>query len=253
MRLLPAERRSAMHAIYAFARRIDDIADGDGSLEGRIAALAREREAIRELGANLGDPVLLAIADTARRYSLPLEAFTDLVDGAEMDVRGTDYGTFDELLVYCRRVGGTIGRLSAAVFEASDPRAADRLGDDLGVAFQLTNILRDVREDYALGRVYLPREDLERFACSPEEASPGFAELVRFEVARAEEWYERGLRLLPLLDRSSAACVRAMAGIYRRLLHRIARAPERVLEERLTLPGWEKRWVAARSLVGVTR
>lgn len=253
MLLLPAERRSAMHAIYAFARRIDDVADGNGPAAARIAALARAREEIRDPGAHPDDPVLVAVADTARRYPLPLEAFVELVDGAEMDVRGTEYETFDDLLLYCRRVGGTIGRLSAAVFGSSDPPAAAALAEDLGIAFQLTNILRDVREDYARGRVYLPREDLERFGCSLEPPWPRFAELVRFETARAEEWYDRGLGLLPLLDRPSASCVRAMAGVYRRLLRRIARTPARVLQERLTLPGWEKRWVAARSLVEAIR
>ena len=167
-----------------------------------------------------------------------------------MDVADTTYETFDELVVYCRRVAGTIGRLSAAVFGASEPARAQPLADDLGVAFQLTNILRDVREDRERGRVYLPREDLDRFGADPELATAAFVELIRFEAARADTWYERGLELLPLLDRPSATSVSAMAGVYRRLLRRIARDPERILDERLSLPTWEKGWVAARSLVG---
>jgi phytoene synthase len=253
MRLLPRPRRVALYAVYAFARRIDDIADGPGGADEKRAELSRAREQLAQLDAHDGDPVLSALADVCRRYPLPREALVELVDGAEMDVMGTTYATFDELVVYCRRVGGTIGRLSLGVFGAADkgPRAMG-LADDLGVAFQVTNILRDVREDRDEGRVYLPREDLDRFGCSldSEVHGDGFAELVRFEAVRAEEWYDRGLQLLPLLDRPSAACVSAMAGIYRRLLRRIEQEPEAVLDGRLSLPGWEKGWVAARSLVG---
>lgn len=163
-------------------------------------------------------------------------------------MRGAVYETFDDLVVYCRRVAGSIGRLSLGVFGAREAERAGDLGDDLGVALQLTNILRDLREDWAEGRVYLPREDLERFDAAP----PGFsAELVRFEAARAQEWFDRGLELLPLLDRAAAASVSAMAGIYRRMLDRIEAEPEVVLRgPRLSLPAREKAWVAARSLAG---
>jgi 15-cis-phytoene synthase len=253
MRLLPRPRRVALYAVYAFARRIDDIADGPGGAEAKLAELERAREQLVALDAADPDPVLAALADVCGRYPLPREALEELIDGAAMDVSGQTYLSFDDLVVYCRRVGGTIGRLSLGVFGATDkgPRAMG-LADDLGVAFQLTNILRDVREDRDEGRVYLPREDLDRFACSLEagEVVGRFGELVRFEAGRAEEWYDRGLRLLPLLDRPSAACVSAMAGIYRRLLRRIEQEPEAVLDGRLSLPGWEKGWVAARSLVG---
>jgi phytoene synthase len=250
MRLLPPERRAAMYAIYAFARRVDDIADEELATEHQLAALARARDEVLDPATHPEDPVLVALADARARYSLPLEAFAELVGGAEMDVAGVAYETFDELVVYCRRVGGTIGRLSAAVFGAQQPEAASALADDLGVAFQLTNILRDVGEDFERGRVYLPRRDLERFEVELGSPSPRFPELVRFEASRADEWYERGIGLLQLLDRPSAASVSAMAGIYRRLLRRIEREPERVLGERLSLPTWEKGWVAARSLVG---
>jgi phytoene synthase len=163
-------------------------------------------------------------------------------------VRGVDVETVDDLVAYCRRVAGSIGRLSLGVFGARDPERAGELGDDLGVALQLTNILRDVREDWQNGRVYLPREDLARFAVVPPDFT---AELIRFEAEQARAWFERGLQVLPLLDRPAAASVSAMAGIYRRLLHRIEREPAIVLrDERLSLTGWEKSWVAARSLAG---
>ena len=254
MRLLPAPRRSAMYAIYAFARRIDDIADGPLPREEQLAALERARADVCSLGApDTSDPVLVALADASVRYPLPREALSDLIDGAAMDVTGHEYETFDDLVLYCRRVGGTIGRLSLAAFGASDKGAgAMAVADDLGVAFQLTNILRDVQEDLAAGRVYLPREDIAAHGCRIEDGAivGDFACLARFEAARAETWYERGLGLLPLLDRPSASCVTAMAGIYRRLLRRIEREPEAVLTGRLSLPGWEKGWIAARSLVG---
>lgn len=245
IRLLPRDRRLALCAVYAFARRVDDVADGALPDDAKLAELARLRGQLDTLD---GDLELEALADAAARFPIPLDSFRDLIDGAEMDVRGTEYGTFDELVVYCRRVAGSIGRLSLGVFGAREPERAGELGDDLGVALQLTNILRDVREDWHNGRVYLPREDLERFGVTPPELTP---ELVRFEAERAQQWFDRGLQLLPLLDRPAAASVSAMAGIYRRLLDRIEREPELVLrDERVSLTGWEKSWVAARSLAG---
>jgi phytoene synthase len=227
IRLLPRERRRALFEVYAVARRIDDIADGDLPDEEKLRLLAGER---------------------AR---LPAgSAFHDLIDGAEMDVRGTTYETFDDLLLYARRVGGSIGRLALDVFGTSDPQAAAPLADDLGVALQLTNVLRDVREDLARGRVYIPREDLDRFGVTLAPPSGPVAELVRFEAARARDWFARGLGVLTYLDRPSATSVAAMAGMYRRLLARIEREPESVLERRVSLPAWEKGWVAARSLIG---
>lgn len=248
IRLLPRERRNALFAVYALARRIDDIADGELPADAKLRLLSEQREALWQLDEIESDPVLEALADARRRFPIPLDAFDDLVAGAEMDVRGEEYATFDELVVYARRVGGSIGRLSLGVFGTGDRGRAEPLADDLGVALQLTNVLRDVREDLARGRVYLPREDLDRFRVSLTPVEGPVAELVSFEARRAEEWFDRGLELLPLLDRTSATCVRAMAGIYRRLLRRIEAAPASVLERRVSLPAWEKGWVAARSV-----
>jgi phytoene synthase len=192
---------------------------------------------------------------------LPLDAFVDLIDGVRMDVVGTRYERFDELVVYCRRVAGSIGRLCLAVFGSEHPEAA-ALADDLGVAMQLTNILRDVREDALNGRVYLPGEDLRRFGWPGGErgdaeaiaavlpAAPGaLAELVHFEAARNREWFERGSQLVSLLDRRSAACVIAMSRIYRNLLEHIDARPERILEGRVSLPVAVKARVAIASLL----
>lgn len=252
MRLLPRERREALFAVYAFARRVDDVADGDADRDEKRKELREARESLGALGAHPDDPVLVALADACASFPIPLDAFHDLIAGVEEDVEGTVYEAFDDLVVYCRRVGGSIGRLCVGVFEARDRPTASALADELGVALQLTNILRDLCEDRDRGRVYLPQEDLRRFGCTVDaDGFHGpFDELVRFEAERAEGWYERGLGLLPLLDRRSAASVAAMAGAYRRLLRRIARDPGEAIRGRVSLPGWEKGLVAARSLVG---
>jgi 15-cis-phytoene synthase len=249
MRLLPADRRDAIFAIYALARRIDDIADGRLDPDEKLAELARVRTELDRLD-DTDDPVLTAVADAARRYPIPLAAFADLVDGAEMDARGTDYATFADTELYGRRVAGSIGRLALGVFETTDRAAAERLADELGVALQLTNILRDVSEDVSIGRVYLPTEDLYRFGCHVADGRiQGPAELlIAFEAQRALDRLELGLTLVPLLDRRSAACVLAMAGSYRRLLQRIAAHPELVLGGRPSLRRWEKGLVLAQSL-----
>jgi phytoene synthase len=253
MKVLPPPRRAAIFAVYALARRIDDIADGDLPTDDKIERLRATRDSLHPLEQAGDDPVLRALADAATRFPIPLAAFDDLVRGAEMDIEPRPFPSFDELVVYCRCVAGSIGRLCLGVFDTTDRPRAEVLADDLGVALQLTNILRDVGEDRDLGRVYLPQEDLARFGCSldPGAHRGHFDDLVRFEAARAEEWYDRGLGLLPLIDRRSASSVGAMAGAYRRLLRRIARDPEAVLARRVSLSRWEKGLVAARSFVGV--
>jgi 15-cis-phytoene synthase len=257
IRLLPRSKRQAMSAMYAFARRVDDIGDGTLGQQPKLAALEAERRLIADLAAGgpttAKDPVAVGLGHAYRHYGLPLDALEHLVDGVEADVLGTSYETFDELLRYCRQVAGSIGRLCLAIFTGAtehDSGAAAALADDLGVAMQLTNILRDVREDQERGRVYLPATDLRAFGCedlfaaAPQDA----AAAIRFEAERAAEWFDRGLELVELLDRRSAACVLAMTGIYRGILDRIALDPTEVLERRISLPVWEKAWVAARSL-----
>jgi phytoene synthase len=252
IRLLPGPKRRAMCAVYAFARLIDDIGDGDEPAERKLELLG---EARAQLESDDGRPVRVALDDAARRFALPRAALTDLIDGVEMDVRGTEYETFDELVPYCRRVAGSIGRLCLAIFGSSDMARAAPLADDLGVAMQLTNILRDVREDLDRGRVYLPAEDRRRFGCDDLEAAAPerFARLMAFEVQRARDWFDRGLALVGLIDARSASCVCAMTGIYRRILDRIDQAPQAVLDDRLSLAAWEKTWVALRSLTGAAR
>ncbi|WP_018384771.1 presqualene diphosphate synthase HpnD [Wenjunlia vitaminophila] len=266
IKLLPLAKRQAMSAIYAFARRIDDIGDGTRDDTERKAVRLEEARALLErirrgeVREDDIDPVAVALGHAARRFPIPLRALDELIDGVLMDVRGTSYESWEDLREYCRCVAGSIGRLSLGVFGtvpgAADAEHAPEIADTLGLALQMTNILRDVREDALNGRTYLPAEDLAKFGCQDGFASaelpPGsdFTGLVRFEAGRARALFDDGLRLLPMLDRRSGACVSAMAGIYLRLLTRITADPAAVLRGRVSLPGREKAYVALRGLTG---
>jgi len=258
IRLLAPEKRGALAAVYALARRIDDIGDGALPANEKLRLLDDARRDIKAIGEPTEDPILVALGDAGSRLPIPMPAFLELVEGCELDVRGATYETFPDLQHYCRCVAGSIGRLSIGVFEATDPAAAEPLADALGVALQLTNILRDVREDLSNGRVYLPQEELDAAGVVLRLDDRGnvvdeggrVSALVREQAGRAEKWYREGLQLLPLLDRRSAACCSAMAGIYHRLLRRIEREPQAVLSRRISLPAWEKAYLAARSLAG---
>jgi len=284
IRLLPPPKRRALSAVYAFARRIDDIGDGSLPSDEKLAALGQARAEVMALAAETEspsgtrqvqddaphqdalhqdalhqDPVLIALADAGRRFPIPLAAFGELIDGCEADVRGTSYATFDDLHQYCRCVAGSIGRLSLGVFGTRDVATAAPLADALGVALQLTNILRDIREDYGTGRVYLPAEDFKRFGAELRRsgsggpaADPKLVELVVFEADRARDWYAQGLQLMPMLDRRSAACTGAMAGIYYRLLQSISASPDAVLHRRVSLSAGQKATVAAKALANAT-
>ena len=256
IRLLPPAKRRGLAVIYAFARRIDDIGDGTLPADRKIADLEQARQAVLNLNGNShDDPVLFALADVKRHFPVPVEAFGELIDGCVADVRGTRYETFEDLHYYCRCVAGSIGRLSLGIFGTShDLDEAARLADSLGVALQLTNILRDIREDHQNGRTYLPAEDLAKFDVDLDSPNPSqFTRLVEFEAERARDWYATGWRLLPLLDRRSAACTGAMAGIYRQLLEQIAAQPGAVLSSRVSLSTGEKAMVAVRALAGRVR
>ncbi|MFT4083147.1 MAG: presqualene diphosphate synthase HpnD [Nocardioides sp.] len=272
IRLLPEHKRTALCAVYALARRVDDIGDGDLPRSAKLKELTAVREDLDRLGAvggdggdgrgDLGDPVLAALADARRRFPIPLGAFGELVDGVETDladqVRIADW---DELVRYCRRVAGSIGRLCLSIFGAeggpADPRV-ELFADQLGIALQQTNILRDIREDLAGGRIYLPASELAQWGIELRTDAVGdlddpdgrLAGYIRFAAARAQDWYGLGLRLIPHLDRRSAACCAAMAGIYRHLLGRIAADPIQVYDKRLSLSTGHKARVALGSLAG---
>jgi len=260
IRLLPRDKRNALCAVYALARRIDDIGDEPGGAADKNARLQALRA---ELGAieRATDPVLIALADAADRFPIPLMAFEELLDGVGLDLVGTTYATFDDLVPYCRMVAGSVGRLCLGVYGWSPPSAggnAARHADALGIALQQVNILRDIREDLLAGRIYLPKDDLDRFGVtlalegSGALADPdgGLRALVIVAAARAAAWFDDGLRLLPMLDRRSAACTAAMAGIYRDLLRRIEADPTVVFAGRVSLSGRQKASVSVRSLLG---
>ena len=270
IRLLPPPKRRAMAALYAMARRIDDVGDGDWPQDRKLTALSDLHTAIEALEAGKvadpADPVLVAVAHAAARYAVPVAALHEIVEGCEMDVRGETYATMDDTVRYCRLVAGSVGRLSLGVFGTrpvprrgagghgtTQARPVEDIADDLGVALQLTNMLRDIAEDQRMGRIYLPEQERERFGVAPGEWAPpeSAAALVQFVAGRAVMWFERGLVLLEHLDHRSRACTAAMAGIYRRLLGRILAHPDAPLEGRISLPAWEKGLVAARSLSGL--
>lgn len=255
IRLLHTPERRAMSAVYSLARRIDDIGDGTDTPEEKFAGLQLVRRDLDSLNLRSNDPVLVAVADAQRRYNLPMECFGEIIDGCMMDVVGTTYETIDDLVKYCRNVAGSVGRLSLAILGSDQPSVAAPLADSLGVALQLTNILRDVVEDRSFGRVYLPRQDALRMSCAPDLSGPDseIARLVSFECGRAEQWFSQGLQLLPLLNARSRACVGAMSGIYRRLLMRIERKPIAVMQGRVSVPTLEKVSVAINSLLAARK
>ena len=259
IRLLPKPKRQAMSALYAMARRIDDVGDGPLPQDEKLAELAEIRADIDTLAdgglRDPDDPVLVGLRHAIDRFPIPAAALNEIVAGCEQDAVGKVYTTIAETEEYCRLVAGSVGRLSLGVFGTrGDPGRAAELADVLGIALQLTNILRDIVEDRGMGRVYLPAADIERFGCTPDLTGPPDAvgALVAFEAERAERHFAEGLKLLGMLDHRSRACTGAMAGIYHRLLARIAATPTAVMEGRMSLPTREKAWVAVRSLAGVT-
>ena len=217
--VLPRPKRRAIAAIYAFARRVDDLADGDLSDEEKRTRLEQLHV---DLEAEPGDPVLVALGDARSRYPIPASALHDLVDGGLQDTEQRRYADFEELLGYCRRVAGAVGVACIAVYGSADEGRAQ----SLGVALQLINIIRDVGEDWDLGRVYLPQDELAAYGVSEDDiaaarVTPGWRALMSFQASRARAYLEEGLGLLDSLDGRSAACVGAFAGLYRATLDRI--------------------------------
>jgi 15-cis-phytoene synthase len=212
--VLPREKRRAIAAVYAFAREVDDVADGDAPREEKRVRL----EALR---AALDDPpseaTHVALADARRRFAIPRSALAALVDGGLQDLDTTRYASFDELRAYCEKVAGAVGVACVSVYGSDDVEHAETLG----IALQLINIMRDVDEDERLGRVYLPQDELERFGVRELAVSPAWRELMAFQAARARAHLDEGLRLLDSLDRRSALCVATFAGLYRGQLDRM--------------------------------
>ena len=249
--LLPAERRRALHAVYAFCRFIDDIADDESSRDPGIL-LARWREEVDRVYA--GAPtraISRALADSVAHFNIPREHFDEIITGVEMDLTRNRYATFAELRQYCYRVASAVGLICIEIFGYTNPAARD-YAEKLGIACQLTNILRDVREDAARKRIYLPLEDLARFHVSEEEIlhsvyNENFVRLMEFEAARAQDFYREAEAALPAEDRGTLLTAEAMRMIYGALLDRIVRSNYRVLDRRHSLPAPLKLYLVGRA------
>ncbi|HXW61821.1 MAG TPA: squalene synthase HpnC [Candidatus Acidoferrales bacterium] len=242
---LPKNKRNALCALYAFMRLIDNVSDEPGALESKRRALAgwRARLDQADAGNTSGHVILPALADTIARFQIPTRYFHDLILGAEMDLTVASYATFDRLSEYCYRVAGTVGLTCLHVFGFRDRRAPD-LAERLGLAFQLTNIIRDVRADFEMGRIYIPQEDLERFGLRSESLqgprTPQLERLLAFESARTWRLYEEGAPLVHQVDADSRATLWALVRTYSTLLERIEERGYDVFSSRISLSGTEK-------------
>jgi 15-cis-phytoene synthase len=249
--LLSAPQRRAMCAIYAFMRYCDDLSDDPG-VSDRAAAIARWREDLKAaLAGHAADhPVWPAFTDAVTSYKIPHQYFFEMIEGVSSDLGPRRLRTFDELYDYCYHVASVVGLTIIHIFGFDAPEAV-ALAEKCGVAFQLTNILRDVREDAEKNRVYLPAEDFERFGVSPETFEPRdrFLELLEFEAQRAREFYRQSAPLIGLVHKGSRASLRALIGIYSRLLDHIVASNYDVMARRIRVPTWEKLWVLVRSAV----
>ena len=254
--MLPQVKRDALCALYAFMRLVDDVSDTVGSAGDKQRGLAAWRASLDAAAA--GDvsshPILPAFADTIERFHIPVRYFHDLISGTEMDLTVGEYGTFDRLREYCYRVAGTVGLTCLHVFGFDDAHAPD-FAEKLGIAFQLTNILRDVPKDYEMGRVYLPLEDLAQFGVRAESLArapltPEMRSLLEFEAARAWNYYREGAELIPLVHTDARAALWALARIYSSLLRRIEARGYDVFSERVRLSAPEKTGILLRARLG---
>jgi len=263
--VLPARKRNALCAVYAFMRRADDISD-DPSIpaDQRREKLAAWIEGLRRVvdGERTDDPVFMALADAQKTFNIPLDLLEKLVQGTAMDLptqpacgdeMRLHYETFEELYDYCYHVASVVGLVCIRIFGYRDPRA-EKLAEQTGVAFQLTNIIRDVKEDSQLGRVYLPYEDLRRFSVDPKALTNGnaaatFRPVLEFEAQRARELYHAADELLPLIDDDSQPALWTLVQIYHRLLDRIAERGYDVFTEKVRLSTAEKLGILAKGFV----
>jgi phytoene synthase len=240
--VLPREKRRAIAAVYAYARQVDDLADG-----GLPPNEKRERlEALRTgLHEEPQGAMFVALADARRRFGIPVDALSVLVDGGLQDLEQQTYATFDDLRGYCEKVAGAVGVACIAVYGSDDVQRASTLG----IGLQLINIMRDVAEDEALGRIYLPQDELQRFGVDDLAHTPEFVELMQFNAQRARAHVDEGLRLLDSLDRRSALCVATFAGLYTGQLERMEANDFDVFDKSCRLSTRAKLGVVARNLL----
>ena len=255
---LPADKRRAIYAAYAFSRRVDDAVDEAGNAAERAARLLESR---RQLDAvyedQPADPILLALSDAVHRYRIPRQYFEDLITGVEMDLTIKRYATFEDLRLYCYRVASVVGLICLEIFGYRNPRAREH-AIDLGIALQLTNILRDIQEDAGRDSVYLPLDELDRFGVQAEDLLAGrlsdrVRRLLRSQAERARDYHARGRRLLPLLDLRSRVCTGTMQGLYAEILRRIESRHYDVFAGRVSLSTPEKFALIGRTWVDSLR
>ncbi len=253
--LLPSSQRHAICAAYAFSRRCDDIVDDKGTVEEKELALSAYRNELAHCLA--GQPeghVFMALADAIQRYHIPEGYFHQIIDGVHMDLTTSRYQTFEDLRYYCYQVASVVGLVTIEICGYRDGEAARQRAIDMGIAMQLTNILRDVKEDAARDRIYLPLDEMSMFHYSEDELLRGeqteaFYRLMVYQTERAREYFSRGLEILPLLPRRSRACVRRWPNIYAALLDRIEASNYDIFRERMSLSLREKVTLASRALV----
>ena len=258
---LPKDKRKAIYAAYAFCRHCDDSVDEAASPEDKLSALASLQDSLEQAYRDRApSPMFLALADAAARYDIPQGYFREIILGVESDLVKTRYHDFDELREYCYRVASVVGLVCLQIFQypPRDGPAVREGAVDLGLAMQLTNIMRDVREDWDMGRVYLPQDEMARFGYTEEDLRDGilneaFAELLRFQAQRARGYFRSGFRLLPYLSRRSRACPAVLGAIYSRVLDRIEASGYDVLgERRIALSTGEKARITARAWLAST-
>ena len=245
-----------MCAIYAFMRRSDDIADGAANPAVALDGLRCWREEVDAAlsSGNASEPTLPALVDTVHRYRIPQRHFHELLDGTEMDQTTTRYATFDELYKYCYRVASAVGLVVLPIFGYKDETALAH-AEACGIAFQLTNILRDVKEDAQMGRIYLPQEDLRRFGVLEDDilnarSTPQFLEMMKFEATRAREFYRKARPLVDMIDADSRGTLAVMIAIYGGILRKVEQSNFAVFKERIRLSVAEKLWIVGKHWVG---
>jgi phytoene synthase len=249
---LPEARRRAIYVVYTFCRHCDDSVDNEGSTQEKLAMLTElRRQLANAYQGQVDGPVFLGLADVAQRYDIPQGFFQEVLAGVESDLVKNRYENFDELRQYCYQVASAVGLICLQIFGYRDARAKDH-AVDLGLAMQLTNIVRDVREDLDLGRIYLPQEEMSRFGYSEEELRAGtingpFRDLMRFQVQRARQYFQSGFSLLPYLTPRSRSCPAVLGRLYSKVLDRVEAADYDVLHHRIGLSSAEKLRITAQT------
>ncbi|MGE5385573.1 MAG: presqualene diphosphate synthase HpnD [Betaproteobacteria bacterium] len=251
---LPAERRRAIMALYAFCREVDDVVDECHDVAIAATKLTWWRQEVARIGEGKAQhPVGLALQAAGKQFSLPTEHLLEIIDGMEMDLQQSRYLDFKALQLYCYRVASVVGLLAAEIFGYQD-RQTLKYAHDLGIAFQLTNIIRDIGEDARRGRIYIPADELKQFNLTANDLfesrySDNFAALMRFQIERAEKFYEQAFAQLPAIDRKAQRPGLIMAAIYRTTLEEIKREDCRVLHQRISLTPLRKIWIAWKTWV----